>query len=79
MWRVLQNILPTDDNLKHVGFSFPSFYRCYSSAEEDAQHIFLGYSYAQAVWSYFGGVFGESLILSQDFQSFFRDVSISTF
>ncbi|KZV49214.1 hypothetical protein F511_41702 [Dorcoceras hygrometricum] len=55
-WRWIQYKIPTDDTLKHRGFSMASKCQC-CGQEETFEHLFFSSHTATLVWSHFGNIF----------------------
>ncbi|XP_058783255.1 uncharacterized protein LOC131657925 [Vicia villosa] len=50
VWRLIHKKMPSDDNLKIRGLSFPSMCSLCKSSEESAFHIFFDCTYAKKLW-----------------------------
>ncbi|XP_058760550.1 uncharacterized protein LOC131633894 [Vicia villosa] len=52
VWRLIHKRMPSDDNLKIRGLSFPSMCSLCKSSEESAFHIFFDCTYAKKLWNW---------------------------
>ncbi|KAL0416808.1 UNVERIFIED_CONTAM: hypothetical protein Slati_3512700 [Sesamum latifolium] len=57
LWRLFQNRIPVDAQMKQKGFSFPSKCQC-CEAEEMIPYLFVESSAVQGVWQHFVHFFG---------------------
>lgn len=52
VWRLFHKKMPTDENLKLRGCSFPSMCTLCSKEAESAEHLFLNCTFAKTLWSW---------------------------
>ncbi|XP_058732705.1 uncharacterized protein LOC131604270 [Vicia villosa] len=56
-WRLLHNKLPTDDNLKIRGFSFPFVCSLCCGHMESSTHLFFECQFAKSIWNWLSSQF----------------------
>ncbi|XP_058776615.1 uncharacterized protein LOC131650935 [Vicia villosa] len=68
VWRYIHNKLPTNDNLKIRGLSFPSLCSLCLSHCENSTHLFFECKFAKNIWSWFAGIsqFGRPINCLED-------------
>ncbi|XP_019416431.1 PREDICTED: uncharacterized protein LOC109327725 [Lupinus angustifolius] len=57
-WRLYNNIMPTDENLKLRGMALPSICKLCWSTKESSAHLFFHCSFAKLIWSWLSTQFG---------------------
>ncbi|KAL0418910.1 UNVERIFIED_CONTAM: hypothetical protein Sradi_1304500 [Sesamum radiatum] len=60
LWRLFQDRIPMDAQMRQKGFSFPSKCQC-CEAEETVSHLFIESTAVQGVWQHFAAIFGLCL------------------
>ncbi|XP_019435225.1 PREDICTED: uncharacterized protein LOC109341721 [Lupinus angustifolius] len=60
-WRLHQNRMPTDENLKLRGMSMPSMCTLCSSSEESSHHLFFNCEFAKLIWNWLSNQVGYSI------------------
>lgn len=64
IWRLMHNKVPTDENLKQRGFSFPSICNLCYKHEESSFHLFFNCEYSIRIWSWLASCLNLSLNFS---------------
>ncbi|XP_058776557.1 uncharacterized protein LOC131650867 [Vicia villosa] len=61
VWRLINNKIPTDENMSIRGFAFPSICNLCNSNQETSQHLFFDCVYVRKIWAWLNGVIGTHL------------------
>jgi len=64
IWRLMHNKVPTDENLKQRGCSFPSICNLCHKQEESSFHLFFNCEYSIRIWSWLASCLNLSLNFS---------------
>lgn len=64
IWRLKHNKVPTDENLKQRGCSFPSICNLCYKHEESSFHLFFNCEYSIRIWSWLASCLNLSLNFS---------------
>ncbi|XP_058756625.1 uncharacterized protein LOC131629842 [Vicia villosa] len=61
VWRLINNKIPTDENMSIRGFAFPSICNLCNSNQETSQHLFFDCVYVRKIWDWLYGVIDTHL------------------
>lgn len=64
IWRLMHNKVPSDENLKQRGCSFPSICNLCNKHEESSFHLFFNCDYSIRIWSWLASCLNLSLNFS---------------
>ncbi|XP_058776812.1 uncharacterized protein LOC131651161 [Vicia villosa] len=63
VWRFIHNKLPTDENLRIKGFSFPSLCSLCNTCSESSPHLFFECSFVRKIWNWFAGTLKDNRLI----------------